>query len=91
MGAASRILYGLRAFVVNMPATDAEIAATIRAALAAHAAAGGTGVVSVTVDGTTTQYDAKAAREQLEFHEARAARADGTRPMIRTLDLRGAW
>jgi hypothetical protein len=71
--------------------TDAETAAAIRDALAARAAAGGTGVVSVTIDGTTTQFDPAAAQAELELFEARAAREAGIRPMVRTLDLRGAW
>jgi len=53
----------------------------------AASAASGAGIVSVTVDGTTTQYKWAEAEEQLRFWERRAANAAG-RKMVRTIDLR---
>ena len=69
-------------------ATAARIADDIRNALAARAAAGGTGSVTVSIDGMATTYDERQALEALAFWESRAARASGRRRTISTMDLR---
>ena len=50
-------------------------------AILREALATGAGVVSVTVDGRTTQYDRKQALQELNFFEKRAAREYG-RPRL---------
>jgi hypothetical protein len=72
-------------------ATAAETAAAIQAQLAARAAAGSTGAVSVTVDGVATTFDERQAREALAYWQRRAAEEAGGGRIARTLDLRGAW
>lgn len=69
----------------------AEIASDIREALARRAAKGGTGNVTIVIDGVSTSFSEKEARDALIFWEARAARASGSRKLISTLDLRQAF
>jgi len=66
--------------------TDEEMADAIRAALATTPA----GLVSVTVDGTTTQWDRLKALQELEKWERRASRTAG-RPIIRGLNISNAF
>lgn len=66
--------------------TAAEIATAIRTAMATRAP--GAGVVSVTVDGVTTNYSFDQAVAALRFWERRAAAEAGTRRLVNTLDLR---
>lgn len=71
--------------------TDEQVADAIRVQLANRAAAGTTGVISVTIDGVATTYNEQAAREALEYWEKRAERAGGRRRRVYTVDLRGAF
>ncbi len=71
--------------------TDDQVADSIRSQLATRAAGGQSGIVSVTIDGVTTQFDEAGAREALDYWEARAKRASGKRRRVRTMDLRGAY
>jgi len=71
--------------------TDDQIADSIRTQLAARASDGATGIISVTIDGVTTQFSEPEARKALDYWEARAKRASGKRRRIYTMDLRGAY
>jgi len=73
----------------NSRVTDQQIATAIKTAMAANAAAGSVGVVSVTIDGITTQFSWPQAQQQLEWWERRAARASGKRRLFSSMDLRG--
>jgi hypothetical protein len=68
-----------------------DIASGIREALARRAAAGATGSVTVVIDGISTSFNESEALKALEYWERRAARAKGSRKIVQTLDLRGAW
>lgn len=65
-------------------ATDAQMVAAIKTGLA-----DGAGLVRVTVDGTTTEWDRATAMLELTFYERRAARAAGTRPISASIKLGG--
>jgi hypothetical protein len=60
----------------------AEMCCVLREALET-----GVGVVSVTIDGRTTQFDRKQALQELDFWEKRAARESGRRPMFTRVRL----
>ncbi|MDB5294915.1 MAG: hypothetical protein JWO31_898, partial [Phycisphaerales bacterium] len=47
------------------------------------------GVVSVTTDGQTTEWDRKSLRDELEYWESKVARDDGRRPRVFGVDLSG--
>jgi hypothetical protein len=69
---------------------DAQAAAQIEAQLAAQAAAGVAGLTSVANDQGSAGFSPAQSREQILFHERRAARKSGRRPRFRTIDLRTA-
>lgn len=62
----------------------------LETALAARASSGASGVVSVTIDGTTTQYKFADAIAELKFWETRLTKLSSNRKPVRTIDLRGA-
>lgn len=55
------------------------------------ALANNAGVVSVSIDGTTVQYDRAQALEELQYWERRAGKAAGRRPKVSSINLGGAW
>jgi hypothetical protein len=55
------------------------------------ALATGLAVVSVTIDGVTTQFNRQQALQELAFWERRAARAAGRRPIASSINLRHAF
>jgi hypothetical protein len=65
-------------------ATDAEMVTALQSALSR-----GAGVVQVTVDGVTTQFDREQARKELAWYERRVARAAKTRPISSSIRLGG--
>jgi len=71
-----------------MAVAASDMVTAIKEALYARAAAGGVGVVSVTIDGTTTACNLDQAYKELSFWQKLEAQEAGTRRLVNTLDLR---
>ena len=68
------------------PSTALKMIEALETALATNA-----GVVSVSVDGTTVQYDRATAMEELRYWKREDAKATGRKPKLSSINLGGAW
>lgn len=66
-------------------ATDNEMVEIIKTALAEQPA----GLVSVSIDGVTQQFNRSDLRDELEWYEKRVAKAAGRRPRVGRINLGG--
>jgi hypothetical protein len=68
-----------------MAASAQQMVTLIRTALAANPI----GVVTVTVDGQTVEYDRRQALDELKFWQTEAAKESGRRPRSMSINLSG--